>query len=129
MRTRDELNALSYKVIGAAMEVHRTLGPGLLESTYQQALLLELQMQGLSVESEKQIPFIYKGLIISAAYRADIVVEDEIIVELKATDKDNSLYSKQLYTYLKLAKKRLGLLINFNHEVLRDGIERIVNNF
>ena len=86
-------------------------------------------MQGLSVESEKQIPFIYKGLIISAAYRADIVVEDEIIVELKATDKDNSLYSKQLYTYLKLAKKRLGLLINFNHEVLRDGIERIVNNF
>ncbi|MBD5270979.1 MAG: GxxExxY protein [Bacteroides sp.] len=129
MKTRDELNALSYKVIGAAMEVHRTLGPGLLESTYQQALLLELQMQGLSVESEKQIPFIYKGLIISAAYRADIVVEDEIIVELKATDKDNSLYSKQLYTYLKLAKKRLGLLINFNHEVLRDGIERIVNNF
>ncbi|MBD5333438.1 MAG: GxxExxY protein [Bacteroides sp.] len=129
MKTRDELNALSYKVIGAAMEVHRTLGPGLLESSYQQALLLELQMQGLSVESEKQIPFIYKGLIISAAYRADIVVEDEIIVELKATDKDNSLYSKQLYTYLKLAKKRLGLLINFNHEVLRDGIERIVNNF
>lgn len=128
MMNKDEINVLSNRVIGAAIEVHRNLGPGLLENTYQQALMLELKFRGIKAKSEVEIPFLYKGLRIDTAYRADIIVEDEIILELKATEKDNSLFFKQLYTYLKLADKRLGILINFNNQLLTDGIKRIVNN-
>lgn len=127
MKTKDEIDALSKRIIGAAIEVHRNLGPGLLESTYQQALMLELRLRGIQAKSEVEIPFLYKGISIDTAYRADIIVEDEIILELKATDKDNSLFFKQLFTYLKLADKRLGILINFNNQLLTDGIRRVAN--
>lgn len=127
MKTKDEIDALSKRIIGAAIEVHRNLGPGLLESTYQQALMLELRLRGIQAKSEVEIPFLYKGIRFDTAYRADIIVEDEIILELKATDKDNSLFFKQLFTYLKLADKRLGILINFNNQLLTDGIRRVAN--
>ena len=124
----NELNALSRIIIGSAIEVHRYLGPGLLEHTYMTALLYELKMNGLKVESEVKIPIIYKGVFLDSTYRADIIVEDKIIVELKATEKDTPLFARQLNTYLRLSDKRLGLLINFNKERLVDGLTRVVNN-
>ncbi len=123
------LNLLSNKIIGAAVEVHKTLGPGLLERAYLLALLYELELRGIKARSEVDIPVVYKGVDLGFAYRADIIVENEIILELKATEKDNLLFGKQLYTYLKLCNKKLGLLINFNRPRLIDGIERVVNNF
>ena len=124
----DQLNELSRRIIGAAIEVHRELGPGLLEEAYKVALAFELRSQMLKVDTEVSIPVSYKLIKLNVAYRADIIVEDEIIVELKSTDKDNPLYRKQLYTYLRLRGKRLGLLINFNKELLIDGVTRVVNN-
>lgn len=123
----DELNDLSYRIIGAALEVHRNLGPGLLEQTYRKALMYELQNCGIRAKSEVEIPFVYKGKSLGTVYRADIIVEDEIILELKSTDNDSPLYFKQLLTYLRISDKKLGLLINFNHVRLKDGIERVVN--
>lgn len=124
--TVDEINLLSKEIIGAAIEVHRVLGPGLLEQTYQAALKCELMLRGMNVRSEVEIPFIYKGIKLDVAYRADLLVENEIIIELKATDKDNPLFCKQLQTYLRLAGKKLGLLINFNHDRLMEGLKRVV---
>ena len=126
---RDEINRLSNRIIGAAIEVHRTLGPGLLEQTYRKALMQELYRMGINAREEVEIPFIYKGIRIDVAYRADIVVEDAIILELKSTDYDTPLFFKQLLTYLRVSGKNLGLLINFNKERLKDGIERVVNGF
>ncbi len=123
-----QINDLSKKIIGAAIEVHRNLGPGLLENTYQVALLHELKLNGINALMEVEVPFIYKGMKLPTAYRADIIVEDEIILELKATETDNPIHAKQLYTYLRLYNKRLGLIINFNRERLVDGLKRVVNN-
>lgn len=123
-----QINDLSKKIIGAAIEVHRNLGPGLLENTYQVALLHELKLNGLNALMEVEVPFVYKGVRLPTAYRADIIVEDEIILELKATETDNPIYAKQLYTYLRLYNKRLGLIINFNRERLVEGLKRVVNN-
>ena len=123
----NELNDLSNRIIGAAIEVHRALGPGLLEHTYQVALMRELELDGIKAESEVNIPFFYKGKELDTAYRADIVVEDEIILELKATENESKLFARQLLTYLRIAHKRLGLLMNFNQEILRSGITRVVN--
>ena len=103
-----QINDLSKKIIGAAIEVHRNLGPGLLENTYQVALLHELKLNGINALMEVEVPFVYKGVRLPTAYRADIIVEDEIILELKATETDNPIYAKQLYTYLRLYNKRLG---------------------
>ena len=124
----DQLNTMSQKIISAAIEVHRNLGPGLLEHTYHAALMFELKSQGLNAVSEVDIPFIYKGIKLDTAYRADIIVENEIIIELKSTEKDNPLHAKQLHTYLKISDKKLGLLINFNRSRLIDGLKRVVNN-
>ena len=124
----NQINALSQEIIGAAIEVHRNLGPGLLEHTYQAALMCELKMRGINAESEVEIPFVYKGVKLETAYRADIIVENEIILELKSTENDNPLHGKQLLTYLRIYDKRLGLLINFNRERLIDGLKRVVNN-
>lgn len=122
----EQINKLTEKIIGAAIEVHRNLGPGLLEHTYHSALMHELKLCGLKAESEVIIPFVYKGIKMDTAYRADIIVENEIIIELKSTEQDNPLYQKQLYTYLKICHKRLGLLINFNRARLIDGLDRVV---
>lgn len=123
-----DINCISQEIIGAAIEVHRVLGPGLLEHAYHKALEFELKSRGLKVASEVEIPIVYKGVLLYPAYRADMIVENQVIVELKATDVDNSLFYKQLLTYLRLSDKRLGLLINFNKERLIDGIKRIANN-
>ena len=126
--TSENNNDLSFKIIGAAIEVHRILGPGLMEKIYRSALAYELREMGIKAEEEVLIPLSYKKLLISDMCRADIIVGNQIIVELKATEKDNDLYAKQLLTYLKLSGLKLGLVINFNRLKLKDGISRIINN-
>ncbi len=125
--TDKELNDLSKNIIGAAIEVHRYFGPGLLESTYRDALIRELALRNIKAHKEVEIPCVYKDYKLEVGYRADIIVEDAIILELKATENDNPVYFKQLFTYLKITNKCLGLLINFNKARLIDGVTRIVN--
>ena len=120
---------LSYKVIGCALEVYKTLGPGLLEKVYQKALMKELELTGLKAEMEVPIIVEYKGYEIGEGLRIDILVEDKLIVELKSIEELNPVHYKQLTSYLKLTGKKVGLLINFNVDDLMDGIHRIVNNF
>lgn len=120
-------NALTEKIIGLAIKVHRVLGPGLLESAYEQALLVEFQRHGLQAKSQVLIPIIYEGVEIGQAFRADLVVENQVIVELKSVKQvDDSAY-KQLLTYLRLSNRPLGLLINFNEELLKNGVKRVIN--
>ena len=121
------LNQLSSSVIGAAIEVHKTLGPGLLESAYEECLCLELESRSIAFERQKPLPVTYKNQVIDCAYRIDILVQDAVVVELKAVDRIEPIHKAQLLTYLKLSNKKLGLLINFNVPVLKDGIVRIVN--
>lgn len=127
--TIEELNQMSEKIIKAAILVHKNLGPGLLEQVYKVALIYELKEAGFNVESEVPIPCVYKGVRVDLAYRADIIVENQIILELKSTEKNNPVFYKQLNTYLRLTNKRLGLLINFNNSRLIDGLKRIVNGY
>ena len=121
----EKLNILTEKIIGCAIEVHRNLGPGLLESIYEKALCYEFGAIGLRYKNQVVIPIIYKGVNLGE-HRIDLLVEDEIIVELKAVDRNDPLFVAQLLSYLRLAHKKLGLLINFNVPVLRKGIKRII---
>jgi len=121
-----EYEDLSGRVIGAAMKVHSVLGPGLLESAYEACLVHELKKTGLKAETQIALPLSYDGVQIDIGYRLDLLVNDVLIVELKAVDKLTPLHQAQLMSYLKLSGKRVGLLINFNTEHLRDGIKRIV---
>lgn len=123
-----EYNEITGMIIKTAIDIHRELGPGLLESAYHEILFYELKKQGSHVEKEVPVPVIWEDVQIDIGYKADLVVEDKIIVELKAVEKIANIHKKQLLTYLKVADKRLGLLINFNEVVLKDGITRIVNN-
>ncbi|HXG08672.1 MAG TPA: GxxExxY protein [Gemmataceae bacterium] len=127
--TKDELNRLSEIIIGAAIAVHRELGPGLLESAYEACLEFELLDRGIKVERQKQQPVIYRGIKVDCGYRLDLLVEDLIILELKAVDQFHPIHEAQLISYLKLSGCKLGLLINFNVRVLKDGIKRLVHNF
>lgn len=130
MKTKDELNQLSGAIIDSAMEVHREYGPGLLERVYEAALARELQLRGLS--SVRQLPVLvtYKGDAINEeAYRIDLLVEDSVLIELKTVAEILPIHEAQLHTYMKLSKISLGLLINFNVVLLRDGIKRRVINF
>lgn len=120
---------ISYEIIGCAYEVHRTLGPGLLESVYQKALVQELKLRGFKVKSEVDIEINYKGVNVGSDLRLDIIVNDTIIIELKSVETILPIHKKQLLTYLRLTNFQLGLLINFNTNLLKDGITRIVNNF
>jgi GxxExxY protein len=122
-------NALSRLVIGAAIEVHKALGPGLLESVYQTCLLKELHIRGMWVESEVPVTVKYKGDVITEAYRVDLLVNNKLVVELKAVDQLTSVHKAQLLTYLRLMNRRLGLLINFNELVVRNGINRVINSY
>lgn len=122
------MKELSAKIIAAAIEVHRELGPGLLESTYEVCLAHELRLNGIKAIRQKKQPITYKGLEIDEAYRIDIIVEDQIILELKVVDALNNIHLAQLLTYLKLSNCSLGYLINFNLPLLKDGIRRVVNN-
>lgn len=119
---------LSNIVIGAAIEVHRQLGPGLLESAYQECLMQELFDKGLIVEKEKPMPIIYKSLKLDHGYRMDLVIENKLVIEIKTVDALLDVHFAQLLTYLKLGNYKLGLLINFNVGLLKDGIKRIINN-
>ena len=120
----ERLNKLSYEIIGCAMKVHSQLGPGLLESTYEVCFEYELLQKGFKVERQKSLPVIYNSIKLDAGYRIDLMVEDEIIIELKAVRETTPIDEAQLMTYLKLSGKKLGLLINFNVKVLKDGITR-----
>ncbi len=121
-------NELSYKIIGAALEVHRSLGVGLLENTYEIALLYELKQLGLDVQQQVALLLIYKDIIIENAYKIDLVIEDKVIVEIKSVLEIHPIFQAQLLTYLKLAHMKLGLLINFNTLLIKHGIHRVVNN-
>jgi GxxExxY protein len=123
----DDMNALSKKVIGGAIEVHRQLGPGLLESAYAECLAAEMRHLGLSVQREVMLPLRYRDIFVENAYRIDLFVNDELVIEVKAAETLLPIHSSQLLTYLKLIESRLGLLINFNVEVLHKGIKRIAN--
>ena len=124
-----DINKRSNIIIGAAIEVHKTLGPGLLESAYEQCLCHELKLRGLPFERQKELPVIYKGIRLDCGYRLDIVVEETIILELKSCEKIEPIHKAQLLTYLKLSGISLGLILNFNTILMRDGIVRIVNEF
>ena len=117
---------LTEKVIGCAIEVHRRTGPGLLESVYERCLAIELTGANIPYDTQKEIPVQYKGVLLDCGYRADMVVEDRLVIELKAVDKILPLHEAQLLTYMKLAGMSLGLLINFNVKLLKDGIKRMV---
>jgi GxxExxY protein len=122
-------NEFTDKIIGAAIEVHRHLGPGLLESAYEACLCYELSQMGLRFERQVNLPIRYKGIQLASAHRLDLLVEDAVIVEIKATEPNEALHCAQLLTYLKSSGKRVGLLINFNVPVLKKGIKRVVNHF
>lgn len=113
-------------IIGCAIDVHKELGPGLLESAYEECLYYELQKAGLKVEKQKTIPVVYKEIKLDCGYRADLIVEDKIVIELKTVDEFNPVLEAQILTYLKFAEKKLGLLINFNVLRLKDGIKRYI---
>ena len=123
----EQLNKVSESIIGAAIEVHKFLGPGLLESVYEVCLVEELEQRGLKVEQQVRLPLYYKGKLTQKFFVIDLLIENEIIIELKAADRVLPVYEHQLMTYLKLTQKNLGLLINFNVPRLIDGIKRRVN--
>ena len=122
-----DINELSSVIIGAAIEVHKALGPGLLESVYEECLCHELSLRGFSFDRQKLLPVAYKGKQLDCGYRLDVVVEKSIIVELKSCESIEPIHKAQLLTYLKLSGLQLGLLLNFNTLVMRDGIVRVVN--
>ena len=121
-------NELTGEIIGAAIEVHRHIGPGLLEAIYEECMVSELQRKGLKVSSQHSLPLTYKGKQLNSVYRLDLLVEDQVIVELKSVDLLSGLHKAQLLTYLKLANLRVGLLLNFNVSVMRQGIVRMLND-
>jgi len=121
-----EFDELSNRVIGCAIEVHRELGPGLLESTYEQCLAHELSKNNISFKLQHPLPVIYKSVRIDCGYRIDLLVEDKLILELKSVEQIKDVHTAQLLTYMKLAHIKTGLLINFNTELLKQGIKRFV---
>jgi GxxExxY protein len=121
-------NEISYKIIGAALEIHSALGPGLLESVYESTLAYELKLLGLKIETQVPKPLVYKEIKLEVGYRIDMLVEDKVIVEIKSIETLAPVHFSQTLTYLKLSDKKLALLINFNTKYLKEGIHRIVNN-
>ena len=120
-----EENEISNKIIGAAIEVHKILGPGLLESTYKECLFFKLRKAGLIVEKEKPIPLIFEEVKLECGYRVDLLVENKVVIEIKSVEAINEIHLAQTITYIKLGKFKLGLLINFNVLFLKDGIKQI----
>ena len=124
---REDYDQLTGQIIQCAIEVHRVLGPGLLESIYEFCLIQELKKLNLQVKNQVSIPVIYKGTKLDKQFRADLIIEEKVIVELKCVDVITSLHEVQLVSYLKLANKKLGLLLNFNVPLMREGIRRKIN--
>lgn len=123
--TEDKISSI---VIRCAIDVHRALGPGLFEHTYQECLYYKLKKEGLKVEKEKSLPIIFEEVELSSGYRIDLLVEDKVVVELKSVELLNHVHTSQILTYLKLGKYKLGLLINFNVALLKQGIKRVAND-
>ena len=126
-RLRGVENEITERVIGASIEVHRHLGPGLLESAYEECLCSEMSQRAIHYERQVTTPLCYKGVLLEVSYRIDLLVEELVVVEIKANEMLLPVHSAQLLTYLKLSNKRVGLLINFNMSVLKNGIKRVVN--
>lgn len=120
-------NELANKVIGYAIEIHRALGPGLLESAYEECLVYKLSTAGLKVEKQKAMPLVYEEVHLKFGYRIDLVVEEKLVVEVKSCDAIHPIFVAQTLTYMKLGGYKLGLIINFNVELLRDGIKRVIH--
>jgi GxxExxY protein len=128
--TKEQLNEITDKIIGAAIEVHREFGPGLLESAYEACLVLELISRGLSIERQKPIPLTYKGIPVGTGYRLDLLVEGAVVVEVKSVEKLEPVHVAQILLYLRVTGCKVGLLLNFNVKWLVDkGIKRVVNDF
>jgi GxxExxY protein len=123
----EEINNLSYQIIGCAIEVHKILGPGLLESAYQNCLIFELKKAGFKVEKEISLPITYKSIELDHGYRIDLLVNNQIVIELKTVEELNEVHKAQVLTYLKLGDFPLGLLINFNSKILKNNIKRYIN--
>lgn len=119
-----ELNEITGIIIGCAIEVHKSVGPGLLESAYEECLAYELSKKGLIMKRQQPAPVVYKEIKLECGYRIDILVENTVVIELKAVDAINPIHEAQILTYMKFSNKKLGLLINFNVTVLKDGIRR-----
>jgi GxxExxY protein len=119
-----EINEITRKIIGCAIQVHKSLGPGLLESAYEECLSYELEKNGLNIKRQQPTPVVYKEIKLDCGYRIDILVENSVVVELKVVDEFNPVHEAQILTYLKFSKKTVGLLINFNVVMLKDGIKR-----
>lgn len=124
-----DLDEIGKQIVDAAYEVHKTLGPGLLESAYEACLKHELTLRGINFVFQKEVPLIYKGIRVDVAYRLDLLVEDRVIVEIKSSDSLTDVNLAQIISYLKLKDLRLGYLINFNVKYFKNGIKRVVNNF
>lgn len=124
-----KINDITEIIIGAAIDVHKELGPGLLESAYEACLVYELAGHGLKVECQKSLPVTYHGVYLDCGYRIDLLVEGKVVVELKAVEKLEPIHEAQLLSYLKLSGCKLGLLINFNVKILKDGVKRLVYGF
>jgi len=122
-----DINDITYQIRGAIFDVYNELGPGLLESVYEEALFMELKQRGLNVERQKNVPLFYKGVPLNTDLRLDLLVEDQVIVELKSVEEVKKLFTKQLLTYLRLLDKHVGLLVNFNTDNILDSIIRIAN--
>lgn len=120
-------NVITYEIRGAIYDVYKALGPGLLESVYEEALVFELEQRGLTVERQKHVPIVYKGNVLNTELRLDLLVEDSVIVELKSVEEMKKVFAKQLLTYLRLMDKRVGLLVSFNTDDILSSMKRIVN--
>jgi len=120
-------NELSKKIIGCAIEVHKQLGPGLLESAYQECLYYELTLAGLKVKKEKPMPIVYKEVKLDHGYRIDLLVEEKVVIEIKTVEAFNDVHTAQVLTYLRLGNYKLGLLFNFQTTILKNGIKRVIN--
>ena len=129
MNQKEKLNEITEKIIGVAIDIHRELGPGLLESAYEACMVYDLSQISMKVERQKPLPIVYKGVKLDCGYRLDLLVQDEVIVEIKSVEKLAPIHKAQLLSYLKLSGCKVGLLINFNVQILKHGIQRVVNNF
>ncbi len=129
MNEGEKLNRITETIVGVAINIHRTLGPGLLESAYEACMVYDIVQAGLKVEQQKPLPVVYRGVRLECSYRLDLMIENEVIVEIKSIEKLLPIHRAQLMSYLKLSGCKVGLLINFNVEVLKNGIQRVVNNF
>ena len=129
MEEGEKLNKVTEAIISVAVDVHRALGPGLLESAYEACMVYDLAKAGLKVEQQKPLPIVYRGIKLECAYRLDLMIDNEVIVEIKSVEKLLPIHQAQLLSYLKLSECKVGLLINFNVKMLKNGIKMVVNNF